>query len=63
MHHADPLGVYQPHRFSMMIEWNTRLYASMHHGDKGPDALKHSVVLSEGVEAVHLLHIAVSVSM
>ena len=44
MHHADPLGLYQPLRFGMMHECsNSKLLVrvtSMHHVDRGHGALK-----------------------
>ena len=39
MQHADPLGVSQPRRVSMILECNTAWAAFMHHGDQGYDAL------------------------
>ena len=49
VHHADPWGVSQPHKVSMMLECSTGELlirsAFMHHDDQGHDALRHDAVL------------------
>ena len=53
VHHADPLGVYQPHRVGMILECSTyellTRAAFMHHGDKRHNALR-------GLELILSLH-------
>ena len=49
MHHADPLGVYQPHRVGMMFEWRPgELFTKtefMHHANKGYTSLENYATL------------------